>query len=413
MIFGCHGRGRAAGETHRGAAPRAGQGRHALRARERFRAEGRPAARDRGARGRARARRQAPGAAGRDRLGQDLHGRLRDRQDQPPDAGARPQQDAGGPALPGVQGVLPDERRRVLRLLLRLLPARGVRPAVRHLHREGSHDQRRDRPAAAQRHAQPVRAARRGDRGLGVVHLRPRLAGGLLRHAAVRAPGRDARPARPARAPRRDALRAQRLRARARHLPRARRRDRDRARLRGERDPHRAVRRRGRAHQRLRPAHRQDHRPAGPGGDLPVEPLRDAPAAARDRREDDRGRADGGEARARGPRQAARGAAALPAHHVRPRDAARDRALPRHRELLAPPLGPQARRAAADAARLPAEGPADGDRRVAPVGPAGARDVRTATSRARRRWSSTASGCRRRSTTARSTSRSSKSGSAR
>ena len=58
---------------------------------------------------------------------------------------------------------------------------------------------------------------------------------------------------------RRGALRAQRLRARARQLPRARRRGRDRARLRGERDPDRAVRRRGGAHQRLRPAHRQDH----------------------------------------------------------------------------------------------------------------------------------------------------------
>ena len=76
-----------------------------------------------------------------------------------------------------------------------------------------------------------------------------------------------------------------------------------------------------------------------------------------------------------GTRQAARGAAALPAHDVRPRDAARDRALPRHRELLAPPLGPQAGRAAADAARLLPEGLADGDRRVAPVGAAGARDV--------------------------------------
>ena len=48
------------------------------------------------------------------------------------------------------------------------------------------------------RHAQPVRAARRRDRGVGLLHLRPRLARGLLRHAAVRAPGRDARPARPA-----------------------------------------------------------------------------------------------------------------------------------------------------------------------------------------------------------------------
>ena len=208
---------------------------------------------------RARARRQAPGAAGRHRLGQDLHRRLGDREAQPPDAGAGPQQDARRPALPGVQGLLPEERRRVLRLVLRLLPARGLRPAVGHLHREGSHDQRRDRPHAALRHAQPVRAAGRRDRGVGLVHLRPRLARGLLRHAAVRAPGRDARPPRPAGAAGGGALRQERHRTRARQLPRARRRDRDRARLRGERDPHRAVRRRGRAHQRLRPAHRQDH----------------------------------------------------------------------------------------------------------------------------------------------------------
>ena len=82
--------------------------------------------------------------------------------------------------------------------------------------------------------------------------------------------------------------------------------------------------------------------------------------------------------------------------------------LPRHRELLAPPLRAAARRAAADAARLPAEGRADGHRRVAPVGAAGARDVRTATGSGRRRSSSTASACPRRSTTGRSTSTSSR-----
>ena len=154
---------------------------------------------------------------------------------EPPDAGPGPQQDAGRPALPGVQGLLPGERGRVLRLLLRLLPARGLRPAVRHLHREGSDDQRRDRPHAALRHAQPVRAARRGDRGLRLLHLRPRLARGLLRDAALRAPGRHPRPPRPPGQAGGGALRPQRLRAEARHLPGARRHGRDRARLRGER----------------------------------------------------------------------------------------------------------------------------------------------------------------------------------
>ena len=45
-----------------------------------------------------------------------------------PDAGARAEPDPGRPALLRVQGVLPGERRRVLRLVLRLLPARGVHP---------------------------------------------------------------------------------------------------------------------------------------------------------------------------------------------------------------------------------------------------------------------------------------------
>ena len=43
----------------------------------------------------------------------------------------------------------PAQRGRVLRLLLRLLPARGVRPAGRPLHREGLVAQRRHRPPPA------------------------------------------------------------------------------------------------------------------------------------------------------------------------------------------------------------------------------------------------------------------------
>ena len=55
----------------------------------------------------------------------------------------RPQQDAGGPALRRVPRVLPGQRRRVLRQLLRLLPARGVPAPERHVHREGL-DRRND-----------------------------------------------------------------------------------------------------------------------------------------------------------------------------------------------------------------------------------------------------------------------------
>ena len=53
-------------------------------------------------------------------------------------------------------------------------------------------------------------------------------------------------------------------------------------------------------------------------------------------------------------RAAARGAAAGAAHPLRPRDDRGDRLLRRHRELLALPHRPPARRAAADAVRVPA-----------------------------------------------------------
>ena len=90
------------------------------------------------------------------------------------DAGARAQQDAGRAALLRAQGVLPGERGRVLRLLLRLLPARGLHPAHRHVHREGRGHQRGDRQAAACGHAVAVHAARRDHRRQRELHLRPR-----------------------------------------------------------------------------------------------------------------------------------------------------------------------------------------------------------------------------------------------
>ncbi len=75
-----------------------------------------------------------------------------------------------------VQGALPEERGRVLRQLLRLLPARGLRALERHVHREGRQPQREPRAPAQQRHALAARAPRRADRGLGLVHLRSRFA---------------------------------------------------------------------------------------------------------------------------------------------------------------------------------------------------------------------------------------------
>ena len=113
-----------------------------------------------------------------------------------PDARAGAEPHAGGAALLRVQGVLPGERRRVLRLVLRLLPARGVHPAHRHLHRQGRRHQRGDRQAAPRGHARAVRAPGRAHRRLRVLHLRPRRAGGvpeLRRERARRASASTAR----------------------------------------------------------------------------------------------------------------------------------------------------------------------------------------------------------------------------
>ena len=71
------------------------------------------------------------------------------------DAGPRPQQDAGRPAVHRVPRVLPGQRGRVLRQLLRLLPAGGVPAAVGHVHREGlvSRNEEIDRLRHAATHA--------------------------------------------------------------------------------------------------------------------------------------------------------------------------------------------------------------------------------------------------------------------
>jgi hypothetical protein len=76
------------------------------------------------------------------------------------------------------------ERRRVLRQLLRLLPAGSLHSVERRLHRKRSHHQRRARQAAPRGHQVAVRAPRLRDRGQRQLHLRPGLAGSLLRHAA-------------------------------------------------------------------------------------------------------------------------------------------------------------------------------------------------------------------------------------
>ena len=73
----------------------------------------------------------------------------------------------------------PAQRGPLLRQLLRLLPARGLHPAARHLHRERRLDQPGDRPPAAGGHQRPGEPPRRDHRGQRLLHLRPGLAGGL------------------------------------------------------------------------------------------------------------------------------------------------------------------------------------------------------------------------------------------
>ena len=141
----------------------------------------RPARGHRRAGGRARTGRPLPDPAGHHRIGQDGHHRLDHRGRPAAHPDHRAQQVPGRPAGRRAQGVLPPQPGRVLRLLLRLLPARGVRPVVGHLHREGLVDQRRDRPAAPRLHLVAAAPAGHHRGGLGLVHLRAGIARGVPR----------------------------------------------------------------------------------------------------------------------------------------------------------------------------------------------------------------------------------------
>ena len=192
----------------------------------------------------------------------------------------------------------PGQRGRVLRLLLRLLPARGVRPADGHLHREGLLDQRGGRAAAAlgdQLAADPARRHRGLHR---LLHLRPRHPAGVRRPDDPAQGRRGARPRLDPAPPRRDPVHPQRHGVHPRHLPGPRRHPRGLPGLRGARRPHRVLRRRDRAADDAARRHRRGpHR--GPGAaPLPGHALRRGPGAdgARDPRH--RARA-GGPARRR------------------------------------------------------------------------------------------------------------------
>ena len=268
------------------AAPGKDRGRRPPGGDVRLRAARRPAAGDRRIGGRHRAKRAHAGAARRHRLGQDLHHGEGDRGDAAPRPDPRAQQDARRPALRRVQELLPGQRGRVFRQLLRLLPAGSLCAAHRHLYREGILDQRPDRPHAPFGDARAARTRRRDHRRLGVVHLRHRLGRDLFGddvHAQAR---RAHQPAPADRRPRRAAIQAHE-RFRARHLPRARRHRRHLPRaLRGPRLAREPVRRRGRIDRRIRSAHRAEDRRAALRQGLRQLALRDAApdAAAGDRR---------------------------------------------------------------------------------------------------------------------------------
>ena len=137
-----------------------------------------------------------PDAARRDRLRQDLHDGQRDRAARPAGDRVRAEQDAGRAALQRVPRVLSEERGRVLRQLLRLLPARGLRAAARPVHREGLVDQRAHRADAAVGHQERAGAARRDHRRHGVGDLRHRQPEDYTRCVHDAAHRRQARPAR-------------------------------------------------------------------------------------------------------------------------------------------------------------------------------------------------------------------------
>ena len=272
---------------------------------------------------------------------------------------------------------LPGERRRVLRLLLRLLPARGVRPPGRSLHREGRVDQRRHRPAPPRGDGGAPGAQGRAHRRVRLLHLRHRLARGVRgEDGRCSAIGPGDRPRRDAAEARRHPVRAQRLDPRPRALPRARRRRRGAAGAHGVGLPHLVLRRRGRADHALRPALGRDLRPPRAPRHLPGDAVRDLARddRARGRRDPARARGAGQALRVAG--QAPRGAPDPPADRVRPGDAAGARLLQRDRELLADPRRPRAGHGAAHAARLLPRRLPRPHRRVAPDRAADRRHVR-------------------------------------
>ena len=337
---------------------------------------GRPARRHRRDHQAAPGRRAGRRAPRRDRHRQDRDGRVGRRAGAAADPGDAAQQDAGRAVRQRAAPALPQQRGGVLRLLLRLLPARGLPPADRHLHREGLLDQRGGRAAAALDHQLAAHPARR-DRGVQrVVHLRPGHPAGVRRPDAPAQGGPGARPRLDPAPAGRDPVHPQRHDLHARHVPGPRRHPGGVPGLRGARGPDRVLRRRDRAADDPAPGHRRGaHR--GPGAlHLPGQPLRRRPRphGAGDQGDRDRARGPARDVRAAG--QAARGPAAADAHDLRRRDDAPGRLLCRDRELLDAHRRPQPRLGAQLPARLLPRGLPAGRRRVPRHRAADRRDVR-------------------------------------
>ncbi len=221
-----------------------------------------------------RAGRPLPDPPRHHRLGQDRHHRLDHRGGPAAHPDHRAQQVVGRPAGRGAEGVLPPQPGGVLRLLLRLLPARGVRALVGHLHREGLVHQRRDRPPPPRLHLVPPAPAGHHRGGLGLLHLRTGLARRVPRPDRGPATGRGARAAGPAPAAGRAPVLPQRRHPVPGPVPGPGRHRRDPRRLREPGRPHRVLRGHRRADPALRRPDRRDRRRARGAGGLRQHPLR-------------------------------------------------------------------------------------------------------------------------------------------
>ena len=105
-------------------------------------------------------------------LGQDLRHGQSHREVADTDAYPLTQQDARSAAVARDERAVPGERGRVLRELLRLLPARGLHPRARPLHRQGAADERAHRAGALLDCGLAGLASRRHHSRHGLNHLR-------------------------------------------------------------------------------------------------------------------------------------------------------------------------------------------------------------------------------------------------